>query len=482
METKVIKEEPDFQKDQLKQKTSKGKEDIVECPRTPSVDGSANNTPCSSPVESHEPIQKMKRLLCTLVNHVREINPETGEKVAKLVLALVAGNMTLDDFQKSLQEAANCPLRPFVVPFLLAYLPVLQKEVAHLARSSKQGVLEYLTTHPNTVLDPQFSPGQTSEVFGISQESVKRRLHHDRLCEGNWSPPLAKRPLLVPVHPLASNGSAASTSDLEYGNTSFGSNMQRARSPPQCAVGTGQEEQWRNIHVMLNCILSMVEKTKAALGMLQGRTGCSEEIIFPQGKQLDLETPSLMGNLRPRSHSSDMMAHTIRLTEDRVAQVKKKAEEAVAEVKRKALIELQRAVTAAENRTAQIVAAERARLDKLVQEARREDPEPMMGCWNCGRKAHETCSGCNMARYCSSFCQHKDWQSHHESCGARQNSTLTKRPQLQQQQQQQSQPPQQQQQQPTQQSRRFFFLKLSRRIGSFFFFSVLSASWTSSTS
>lgn len=43
----------------------------------------------SSPVESHEPIQKMKRLLCTLVNHVREINPETGEKVAKLVLALV---------------------------------------------------------------------------------------------------------------------------------------------------------------------------------------------------------------------------------------------------------------------------------------------------------------------------------------------------------------------------------------------------------
>lgn len=46
--------------------------------------------------------------------------------------------MTLDDFQKSLQEAANCPLRPFVVPFLLAYLPVLQKEVAHLARSSKQ--------------------------------------------------------------------------------------------------------------------------------------------------------------------------------------------------------------------------------------------------------------------------------------------------------------------------------------------------------
>lgn len=37
-------------------------------------------------------------------------------------------------------------------------------------------------------------------------------------------------------------------------------------------------------------------------------------------------------------------------------------------------------------------------------------------CWNCGRKAHETCSGCNTAQYCSSFCQHKDWESHHQTC------------------------------------------------------------------
>ncbi|ODN00358.1 Protein CBFA2T2 [Orchesella cincta] len=41
----------------------------------------------------------------------------------------------------------------------------------------------------------------------------------------------------------------------------------------------------------------------------------------------------------------------------------------------------------------------------------------MYACWNCGRKAHETCSGCNMARYCSSFCQHKDWENHHTVCG-----------------------------------------------------------------
>lgn len=38
-------------------------------------------------------------------------------------------------------------------------------------------------------------------------------------------------------------------------------------------------------------------------------------------------------------------------------------------------------------------------------------------CWNCGRKASETCSGCNAARYCGSFCQHKDWEKHHHVCG-----------------------------------------------------------------
>lgn len=45
-------------------------------------------------------------------------------------------------------------------------------------------------------------------------------------------------------------------------------------------------------------------------------------------------------------------------------------------------------------------------------------------CWNCGRKAQETCSGCNLARYCGSFCQHKDWESHHQICNVYANSAL----------------------------------------------------------
>lgn len=42
-------------------------------------------------------------------------------------------------------------------------------------------------------------------------------------------------------------------------------------------------------------------------------------------------------------------------------------------------------------------------------------------CWNCGRQALETCGGCGIARYCGSFCQHRDWEAggHHATCNPR---------------------------------------------------------------
>jgi hypothetical protein len=40
----------------------------------------------------------------------------------------------------------------------------------------------------------------------------------------------------------------------------------------------------------------------------------------------------------------------------------------------------------------------------------------LQNCWNCGRKAYETCSGCHRARYCGTFCQHRHWETHHLTC------------------------------------------------------------------
>lgn len=54
----------------------------------------------------------------------------------------------------------------------------------------------------------------------------------------------------------------------------------------------------------------------------------------------------------------------------------------------------------------------------------------MQNCWNCGRRAQETCSGCNVARYCGSFCQHKDWENHHKVCGPDLKSRIEISPQV----------------------------------------------------
>ncbi|XP_032798426.2 protein CBFA2T3 isoform X3 [Daphnia magna] len=192
------------------------------------------------------------------------------------------------------------------------------------------------------------------------------------------------------------------------------------------------DEEWANIHTMLNCILSMVEKTRRALGILQHRASNDNQV--QQQKRRDSST-SLHHQQQVtyeaselRRQAGELIAQTLKATEDRVNQVKRKAEEAVHDVRRAAMIELQRALS-----------AERLRAERLAAEARRQGAEEalsalgqhaMMGsghhptspankelCWNCGRRANETCSGCNVARYCSTFCQHKHWEVHHKICG-----------------------------------------------------------------
>uniref|UniRef100_A0A672KNQ2 MYND-type domain-containing protein n=1 Tax=Sinocyclocheilus grahami TaxID=75366 RepID=A0A672KNQ2_SINGR len=90
--------------------------------------------------------------------------------------------------------------------------------------------------------------------------------------------------------------------------------------------------------------------------------------------------------------------------------------------------EMQKAVLDAERKAHEMISAERSKMERALAEAKRQASEDALtvinqqedsseSCWNCGRKASETCSGCNTARYCGSFCQHKDWEKHHHVCG-----------------------------------------------------------------
>lgn len=98
------------------------------------------------------------------------------------------------------------------------------------------------------------------------------------------------------------------------------------------------EDEWRNIHVMLNIILSMVEKTKRALTILQTRTFHNElesnstgTSSSSSGSNSWLRRPgtgafsSIDSADDFKRHAGEMMAQALRATEDRVAEVKRRA-------------------------------------------------------------------------------------------------------------------------------------------------------------
>merc|ERR1712227_732771 len=114
---------------------------------------------------------------------------------------------------------------------------------------------------------------------------------------------------------------------------------------------------------MLNCISGMVEKTQRAISILQQRQA---------------------------------EAANVRSAEELVADIQTKASLAIMEVKQAALKEIGQVKQSNES---------------LVHTKSKEE-----ACWNCGRLATETCSGCGVARYCGPFCQHKDWDDHSRVC------------------------------------------------------------------
>ncbi|XP_017780729.1 PREDICTED: protein CBFA2T1, partial [Nicrophorus vespilloides] len=386
------------------------------------------------------PLVKVKRFLSTLAQFGNDIGPDIGERVRTLILNLVSSNLSIEEFHHSLQDVTNFPLRPFVLPFLRAHLPILQREIHGLARNSKQSALQYVRTHDHLILDSTHSPAEPSEIFLPNDAPImtgggggfKRRTSDCSVSEQQqqhdgggieYTYPPTKRANFQNL--LVQNTAAAVPSShfFEYGAPGPAPQHQEA------VATTRGDEEWRNIHVMLNCILSMVEKTKRALTILQQRNSqdLTNEWLRKQDVGVDL-----------KKAANEIMLQAVRQTEDRVAEVRRRAEDAVNDVKRQAVVELQKAVAAAESKANELVATERAKMEKIVADARKHEegcsnhgdaensqspttnsqPQPSQQncCWNCGRKAHETCSGCSVARYCGPFCQHKDWENHHQVC------------------------------------------------------------------
>ncbi|XP_051485687.1 protein CBFA2T3 isoform X3 [Apus apus] len=430
-------------------------------------------------------LSKLKRFLTTLQQFGNDISPEIGERVRTLVLGLVNSTLTIEEFHAKLQEATNFPLRPFVIPFLKANLPLLQRELLHCARMAKQSPAQYLAQHEQLLLDANASsPMDSSELLLEVGESGKRRTPDRTKENGLDRDPLhpehlSKRPCTMSPAQRYSPSNGLSHPPNGLGHPPTGPPLPqhyrledmamahhyrdayrhpdprelRERQRPAAVHGTRQEEvidhrltdrewaeEWKHLNNLLNCIMDMVEKTRRSLTVLRRCQEADREELnhwirrFSDAEDMKKGSPP---SARPHNSSSTPEAPQLDahrefaprpLSGYMPEEIWRKAEEAVNEVKRQAMSELQKAVSDAERKAHELITTERAKMERALAEAKRQASEDALtvinqqedsseSCWNCGRKASETCSGCNTARYCGSFCQHKDWEKHHHVCG-----------------------------------------------------------------
>ncbi|XP_075876989.1 protein CBFA2T1 isoform X4 [Nelusetta ayraudi] len=435
---------------------------------------------------------KLKRFLTTLQQFGNDISPEIGERVRSLVLGLVNSTLTIEEFHSKLHEATNFPLRPFVIPFLKANLPLLQRELLHCARLAKQTPAQYLAQHEQLLLDANASsPLDSSEIMLEMNEHGKRRTpdrtkdSSDR--DGLHPEHLAKRPCTIspsqrfspstglPAHPPPNGLSTHPPNGLSHPpNPQMGPQHYRLEDMAmahqyrdvyrhnehrdgrdrhrQTAVhGARQEEvidhrltdrewaeEWKHLDNLLNCIMDMVEKTRRSLTVLRRCQEADREEMnhwirrYSDVEEMKKEIHRDFLHRPPSGYLPEEIWRKAGTTSvplsPALKHLQNRQEEAVNEVKRQAMSELQKAVSDAERKAHEMISAERSKMERALAEAKRQASEDALtvinqqedsseSCWNCGRKASETCSGCNTARYCGSFCQHKDWEKHHHVCG-----------------------------------------------------------------
>nr|XP_033796832.1 protein CBFA2T3 isoform X2 [Geotrypetes seraphini] len=430
-------------------------------------------------------LSKLKRFLTTLQQFGNDISPEIGERVRTLVLGLVNSTLTIEEFHSKLQEATNFPLRPFVIPFLKANLPLLQRELLHCARLAKQTPAQYLAQHEQLLLDANAaSPIDSSELLMEGNENGKRRTPDRTKENGLDRDPLhpehlSKRPCTLspaqryspsgglnhqpnglphPTPPLPQHYRLEDMAVAHHFRDAYrhpDPRELRERHRQAAMHGSRPEEvidhrltdrewaeEWKHLNNLLNCIMDMVEKTRRSLTVLRRCQETDREELnhwVRRYSDADDMKKSVTTPPQQRAHNSSSNCEAPQIESHREfmhrpqsgympEEIWRKAEEAVNEVKRQAMLELQKAVSEAERKAHDLITSERAKMERALAEAKRqasEDAQTVISqqeessesCWNCGRKASETCSGCNTARYCGSFCQHKDWEKHHHVCG-----------------------------------------------------------------
>nr|XP_010966477.2 protein CBFA2T3 [Camelus bactrianus] len=368
-------------------------------------------------------------MVCLLMNGgraVRGAQPAPCPRPAALpglkqgIVSPQNSTLTIEEFHAQLQEATNFPLRPFVIPFLKANLPLLQRELLHCARLAKQTPAQYLAQHEQLLLDASASsPIDSSELLLEVNENGKRRTPDRTKENGSDRDPLhldhlSKRPCtLSPAQRYSpSHGLPHPTPPPHYRledmamahhfRDSFrhlDPRELRERHRQLAVHGSRPEEvidhrlterewaeEWKHLNNLLNCIMDMAEKTRRSLTVLRrcqeaDREELNHWIRRYSGAE-DKKSPAPAA--RPLHSSAGVEGSQLDVHQEFMPrtlsgympeEIWRKAEEAVSAVKRQAMSELQKAVSDAERKAHELISTERAKMERALAEARRQASE-----------------------------------------------------------------------------------------------------------
>uniref|UniRef100_A0A8C7CDC8 CBFA2/RUNX1 partner transcriptional co-repressor 2 n=1 Tax=Oncorhynchus kisutch TaxID=8019 RepID=A0A8C7CDC8_ONCKI len=405
-------------------------------------------------------LSKLKRFLTTLQQFGNDISPEIGESVRNLVLALVA-NLPL--LQRELLHCARAA-KQTPAQYLSQHEHLLLSTTLASPPDSSELLLE---PSERDMATKRHSPNRAKENGFHERPPAPLEPPTKRICTISPAPrhsPAHPLPLSAQLHPTPPPLQHYALEDISTPHLLHRESSHRIlelrelkdrprlpgtnggyREEPVDHRLTDREwaDEWRHLDHVLNCIVDMVEKTRRSVAVLRRcQESDREELNYWRRRSSEQEDPRKGGAATmPAPFSKTHSPHTAEgLTNESQRdfvprpgsgyvpdEIWRKAEEAVNEVKRQAMDEVQKAVAEAEQKAFEMITAERAKMEKTLSEAKRKATEDAIQvineqedssecCWNCGRKASETCSGCNAARYCGSFCQHKDWERHHLIC------------------------------------------------------------------
>ncbi|OQR76249.1 hypothetical protein BIW11_07899, partial [Tropilaelaps mercedesae] len=408
-------------------------------------------------------LHQLKRVLVTIQKFSTTVSLSVGKAVYHNIYALVSGGSTIGDFVSRVKSAIRLTIRPGIAQFISLQLPHLQKEITVQAASVRMSSSRYMRSNPECLIDPTMEPGDPQEVFALEYEAPST-IHKQAIAlaqppsyallhSAQSRPPnvaqagascplpssLATAPLLlggvhevVPIcgrrtpevnHPSYSPASSSVVELLEFdsGNSEPSVNSLAHHKPyidMQNNLMFAQE--------MLDRVSKIIQTTKKQINEVQQteqwQLQCQQHKLQHQSNHRRQEQQQqqqvLQGLTNITSFDSTLLDPSTAPESGPISQdssLQRAARVNDAADAREGTTEGKTASSLATFKNGSNFDANAA-ASYEVSDLQTTEPGVPERCWNCGRHAAETCSGCKLAKYCGPFCQHRDWEVHHRIC------------------------------------------------------------------